>query len=337
MTSKYKIKFSDQENLQQPVREPTEDEAANIRNRIAMNKEEEEKRKEETRRALNDAAEIRRQEEKKKEATRRALNDVRVPVERLSPLALTEEQKKQLLNAQKTPSKEEQEERMRALWTGGNVGEDDDDDQDSGDDHEDSDFDPEYIPAGERGESGLEEDDEEDSGPRFIPLKFDASKADGNAQTAARREARRGVRQAKKIKLREAAGVTFKQRRERAVENLRKLQNEKKLKAKERKRPVRKYTLEVLDKAVELYGEERNKGLRGPGGQPVKGSGVRAIAKRLGLPKSTVHDHYDPKKKKRRKIMGEFENFIFLVRFLMLDCSNCDFSSFSFEYIKYTY
>lgn len=294
MTTPWKIKTTSDPKSRQhpPVREASEEQAAKIRKHIAENKEKE--------------------KEQKKEETLRALKDATVPVERLSPLTLTEAQRKQL-EAMKTPAKEEENQRLETLWRGG-----DDDSEDSDiDDHHDSDADPEFIPREERGESGDEDDDSGEPRRRFIPLTYDASKADGNAETAARRQQRRGVRQSQKAKAREAAGVTFQQRRERAEGNLRKLRDTKKMKAKERKRPLRLYSCDVLDKAVALYEEGREKRVLGPGGQAPKGTGVRAIAKKFNLPKSTVQDHADPRKKKRRKILGELQNFRVLIHFLI--------------------
>lgn len=308
MTTPFKLKNSAGENPQL-VRNASKEQSAMIQKHMAENK-------------------------KKKEETRRALNDARVPVERLSPLALTEAQRKQLEAMQKTPAKEDETQRLETLWRGGGDGEN----SDSGDDHYDSDGDPEFIPPEERGESGEEDDGDESGGQRrrFIPLTFDASKADGNAETAARRLHRRGVRHSRNAKLREAAGVTFKERRERAEDNLRKLRDAKKMKTKERKRPLRLYRSDVLDKAVEEYQEEREKRVVGPGGQAPKGTGVRAIAKRVNIPKSTLHDH---SKKKRRKILGKFQNFRLFFHFLISDSSGCDFSYFhwiSLDYSKST-
>lgn len=226
-----------------------------------------------------------------------------------------------------TPANSDEQKRLEELWAANRTkkatkrkAQDDEEDEEDGvdiDDYEedvdDSDVDPDFAPPGDnvRGSSDEEDEfDEEQEGDtrrfrRFVPLQLDPSLADGNDKTARLRHRRRLVRAERKKKEASRVRKTFKERRENAVAELKKLKDKQILKKRQRKRPERFYTHETMDKAVNDYKEQvdtRRLGLNIP-----KGTGCRAIAKKYNLSKSTVFDKI--KHPNRRPFAGESNQF----------------------------
>lgn len=267
------------------------------------------------------AAEVRKK--RAQELTR--MSQAYVSVDPLSPT--TEQVEEAQQSGQfKTPAKPDEQKRLEELWAANRMNkakkrkaQDDDEDEVDAEDYEedvdDSDGDPDFAPPGENLRGVSEDEDEFDSGEegdtrrfrRFVPLKLDPSRADGNAKTAQLRQRRRLVRAERKKKEASRVKKTFKERREGAVDELKKLKDKKILKKRRRKRPERFYTHETLDKAVSEYKEQVS--IRGLGLNIPKGTGCRAIAKKWDVSKSTIFDKW--KFPNRRPFAGKSNQFSF--------------------------